>query len=303
MGLNENILWHYCSAATFKAIISTQRFRMTATSDWNDATEGHFLESLVGDSALTLEEKKNFKNRAAKWRSQHQAFGICFSRQEDRLCQWRTYGEDGEGFAIGLDFKDPSIPIGRDDDIATLEIQYRCPTCGKDRTGELIKSCQHDGSCLVKILQTKLSMLLKPDDSGLSMQNFSNGYNTLEALWSTKSDLFNEEQEVRLLLRKQIDESGDARYGVLQIEDSGNIIYDSIYGPILTDDSPPKKRYELDLRGLNVIKKIIVGPRNNIEIEEVEKCVRSYGFNDVSVVKSMATGIYRGQKFLKKAAT
>ena len=125
------------------------------------------------------------------------------------------------------------------------------------------------------------------------MQNFINEEKTLEALWSTKSDLFNEEQEVRFLLRKQIDESGDPHYDVLEIEDSGNIIYDSIYGPIWTNDSPPKKRYELDLKGLSVIKKIIVGPRNDIEIEKVEKYVRCHGFNDISVVKSMATGIYR----------
>ncbi|MEO8996752.1 MAG: hypothetical protein ABI284_04800 [Nitrosospira sp.] len=142
-------------------------------------------------------------------------------------------------------------------------------------------------------MQTELSMLLKPDDSGLSMQNFSNEDNTLEALWSTKSDLFNEEQEVRLLLQKQGGESDDPHYGVLQIEDSGNIIYDSIYGPISKNGSSTKKRYELDLKGLSVIKKIIVGPRNDIEIEKVEKCVRFHGFNDISVVKSIATGIYR----------
>lgn len=49
----------------------------------------------------------------------------CFSKQEDKLSQWRTYGQDGYGVAIGFDLnkimllQDKEININvKDRDIA-----------------------------------------------------------------------------------------------------------------------------------------------------------------------------------------
>lgn len=116
----------------------------------------------------------------------------------------------------------------------------------------------------------------------------------LDALWSTKSDIFNEEQEVRLLLRTKADTSGTANFEPLGTDGSGNLIPGSIYGPVLA--KPGYNMYELHLEGLLEglhVKKVIIGPRNDITIKELRKFMRYHGFNKVSVKKSVAKGIYR----------
>ncbi|MBX4992876.1 hypothetical protein ABID08_002046 [Rhizobium binae] len=102
---NPEILYHYCSTATFHAIISNATIRLSALRLSNDSMEGEWYDSKLKDAiqAQNAQEflprwyysQRDFINQAA-------ILGLCLSEQCDLLSQWRGYADDGRGFCIGF---------------------------------------------------------------------------------------------------------------------------------------------------------------------------------------------------------
>lgn len=118
-------LYHYCSLETFIAIISNKCLRLSDLSKSNDYMERKWILNVI-EEALN----KSFKDegiiinlREEYWYADginnhisylldmlnydvtRSSYITCFSRNGDLLSQWRAYGDDGRGVAIGFDAK------------------------------------------------------------------------------------------------------------------------------------------------------------------------------------------------------
>ena len=120
------ILYHYCSVDVFHEIIKNKTLRLSEIEKSNDSLECQWLEQRIVPSLIrkrlteriadksNIEHVDNFIKEAV---SIYKGFGdslynsevqkmtlaICFSRKGDLLSQWRGYGDDGYGIAIGFD--------------------------------------------------------------------------------------------------------------------------------------------------------------------------------------------------------
>lgn len=121
----KRIVYHYCSVETFLAIIANKCLRLSDLNKTNDYMEKKWTLKLI-DSVLLeclkeykidvdikepywYEEGVNshleyFKKTMGDFFSESKPVLItCFSKAKDLLSQWRAYGEDGNGVAIGFD--------------------------------------------------------------------------------------------------------------------------------------------------------------------------------------------------------
>jgi len=112
----EDILYHYCSASSFEAIVRTGSIRFSDINMMNDAQEMRWGYKVFEDAATELLTSKipdelagldkNFIDEIDKMLSPMalyaQPFVSCFSKEPDQLSQWRAYADDGFGFALGF---------------------------------------------------------------------------------------------------------------------------------------------------------------------------------------------------------
>lgn len=117
------ILYHYCSIDTFLSIINNCNIWLSDAGKTNDSTETKWVFSEVKKVVeQALDSYKNLykpeilskaKNIAynvidnlvfgkAPFVRNSKKFLFCFSEAEDLLSQWRSYGDDGKGVAIGF---------------------------------------------------------------------------------------------------------------------------------------------------------------------------------------------------------
>ena len=114
---DEQIVYHYCSAETLRAILESKRIRFTDISMLNDSYETKWGYSAFEEAATRLIKRTGvresvpempiaFFDSVAEVLSRIQTiahpFVSCFSSDGDSLEQWRAYADDGQGFAIGF---------------------------------------------------------------------------------------------------------------------------------------------------------------------------------------------------------
>lgn len=115
---SENeLLYHYCSAATLQAIASGGTLRFTDINMLNDASEMTLAYSVFEEAATRLLARngvpssfpvipREFFEKVDEVLSPSQLlahpFITCFSLESDMLGQWRSYADDGRGYAIGF---------------------------------------------------------------------------------------------------------------------------------------------------------------------------------------------------------
>ncbi len=122
------ILYHYCSVDAFHEIIKNKTLRLSEIEKSNDSLECQWLEQRIVPSLIRkriveqLSEtssneyvesmiKESISIYKGYWDSLHDSIvqkmtlAICFSRNDDLLSQWRGYGNDGYGVAIGFNTK------------------------------------------------------------------------------------------------------------------------------------------------------------------------------------------------------
>ena len=117
------VLYHYCSVNTFVSVVKNSNLWLSDAEKTNDTTEMKCLFSKINeviDQALTLYKSdysrqvllqaKDFAFRATEnllTKKAHivkdiKSFLACFSEADDLLSQWRGYGNNGRGMAIGF---------------------------------------------------------------------------------------------------------------------------------------------------------------------------------------------------------
>jgi hypothetical protein len=113
----NDVLYHYCSASTLQAMLASRRIRFTDINMLNDSEEARWGYSVFEEAStrllkrLSIPEKVphidlTFIESVDEYISPIQLiahpFVACFSTEPDSLSQWRAYGDDGRGFAIGF---------------------------------------------------------------------------------------------------------------------------------------------------------------------------------------------------------
>jgi hypothetical protein len=114
---DDQLLYHYCSAVSFQAILASGKLRFTDINMLNDSTEHRWGYSIFEEAATRLLSRKglsdtvptmtiDFFNAVDQILSGSQLrlhpFVSCLSLEPNSLDQWRKYGDDGRGFAIGF---------------------------------------------------------------------------------------------------------------------------------------------------------------------------------------------------------
>jgi hypothetical protein len=102
-------LYHYTDAAGLLGILQTGQVWFTSMYHVNDPSEVHFGRQLAIQALLHLdgglgEFCEDYQQQISRrdFRTKFEPFVACFSREPNTLGQWRAYGDNGRGFAIGL---------------------------------------------------------------------------------------------------------------------------------------------------------------------------------------------------------
>lgn len=108
-----DLVYHYTDAAGLLGILQSGKVRMTDIFGLNDPSE---LRHGIGFAAAVLRDQTREEHPAVRRVTAHFSetmhanlgefghfFVACFSRDGDDLGQWRAYGANGNGFALGFD--------------------------------------------------------------------------------------------------------------------------------------------------------------------------------------------------------
>lgn len=100
------LLFHYCSTQTGFAILQNRSMRLSALSSANDTMEGRVLgrvfTQLLQGTKLPREVVDVASIIVDGYADSTEGFALCLSEKGDLLSQWRAYGKDGTGVAIGF---------------------------------------------------------------------------------------------------------------------------------------------------------------------------------------------------------
>lgn len=113
--MSDNIFYHYCSVENFFNIIKSRNLRLCNSYKMNDYMENTYIDVVIDKSLKKLgvdlnnpnieKLRKNYKRNKEEWRS----YISCLSKSGDSLSQWRAYGDDGQGVAIGFNLSTLNI--------------------------------------------------------------------------------------------------------------------------------------------------------------------------------------------------
>jgi hypothetical protein len=97
-----DLLWHYTSLDTLYNILNNYDNKKPYINMW--ATHALFLNDPNEDKLLQVAASKQISKEAMQEAigDDNHPFVISFSKKEDDLNQWRSYGDDGRGIAIGF---------------------------------------------------------------------------------------------------------------------------------------------------------------------------------------------------------
>lgn len=240
-----SILFHYCSLASFKAILESNTIRMGQLSSMNDYMEHSWLRHIALRRISDLKKQYPWSILAPVEENALQRFWsaletqlrtvqhvdpycACFSEEGDVLSQWRAYADDGQGFAIGF----ASEVLAGFDQAPLRQVSYDV----KQHTNLVNTLLQAGGNFAKTANQAELAEFVSDWHGGL----------LLPSMWS-KNPKFTEEVEWRVIFEPRADTKSDFASG---FRTRGAEILHYLELPL---------KPQADIRPL---KKIMLGPKN-----------------------------------------
>lgn len=210
---NADIVWHYTDAAGAIGIIASRTLWATSISFLNDRREYEFGRDLlkgilaeVKESAHIHPLQKTFIEEIAALADEmsHNSplYVLCASEAKDSLSQWRAYGVDSRGQAVGhslgIDGRAIGVVLDSADGSRTPTPEVNSPGWSKvlyhpDEQEALIVASLG----LVAALCPPPGSMLGAEE--LSIQKASVAANLINALLHCKHPSFSEEREVRMI--------------------------------------------------------------------------------------------------------
>ena len=266
-----NIIYHYCSVESFRAIIENKTLWLSSVYNLNDYKEIHWIKDKIFKKIKSSVTKDNF----LKYKSFEELYSnqlpnvyiASFSEGSDLLSQWRAYANDGFGVAIGFNseyFKENKL-------VQTSVVLY----------DELEQEKQID---LILSPLEKLDQNI--DTESLEFveicKNIIIDINNLSA--KSKNELFKEEQEVRLIhTPKIIDDKENKKY--IFEDNISQMMFRSVCGNLIPYF---ELKFEKE-KQIPAIFEIIKGPKNKFIDEEAKIFLSNNGFYSVDIKSSKSS--------------
>lgn len=300
-----SVLYHYCSVDTLISIIESYNIWLSDAEKTNDYTEMKWLfakirevidetvssyEKIYGHELLQKTKKiafeavENLLSKKAPMVKNSKSFLICFSEASDLLSQWRAYGNDGNGVAIG--FNTEILEKLMHDPFYTLtKVIYN----RENTLGFLHMAIDEQ-------LKWSIESSIDKERGGYSESELVMNVSLLMlSIWQEsfvyKNDMFSEEQEWRIFRKLQSDnycaDEGVDDYGYADFLD-GFFTENDKYLSNFTR-SPLKFRsagndlrvyFELGFEKWkrDIIKEIIIGPKCKIDEFDIKLLLAKNGY-------------------------
>lgn len=249
-----SVLYHYTSSHVLHSIIQKSSIWLSINHHLNDYNEGKIFINALLEKVGGKEKADNISNLIATL----DCYMFCVSTEKDLLSQWRGYAVNGAGVAIG--FKRRALVEAIDGHSVALfkDVTYT------DEPGNVIQ--KHES----------LLQALKVSTGNPSVKFLQS---IVKEKWLIKNTAFKEESEYRLLLTPSKDQNE------IQLNKSKAI------RRYRATDSDIREYLELsfDLPREQLISEIVLGPRNNSNIESIRRLLKINGYGDVNVAISAAS--------------
>lgn len=268
-------IYHYCTNTTLSSILEHGKIRLSPMLLSNDYLEGQHALSTI-KRILKHRDFSSFEKEAVievlEFNSYQpfMSFGLCFSRIEDQLSQWRGYAKDGTGVSIGFN-TERLLECLKESKIEALnsaklvEVDYIDPI-GYHLFGEFLSSL------VGKVRPLKESWDAEKN-SGMPFSywirrklKINDHQEITENCFSVKGDGFAEEEEVRLLA------FAPSHF------DCGYHAHDDRITPFLELNLPKNK--EVSDR---VIESVTLGPKNRTDKEVASLMMPALGYPFVDI--------------------
>ncbi|CCZ21495.1 putative uncharacterized protein [Acetobacter sp. CAG:977] len=254
-----SILYHYTNFDSFKNIISSKSLFLSSLLNTNDRLEMVWLIKIVEEEIrrrnsnifleITLETLKAFL---------YKPYYVSFSELKDDINQWTKYGNNGQGVSIG--FSSKSFPFNKKLPL----IGY----CFDTREAVSLLKIDYAEKRMIKeincILENVIKEKISPSEAAFCISKMS--FTCKHYAWSS-------EKEWRIVwvpIALGAENFFDLKVGQEQ----------KILAPkeIITANGEKKEICEMKFHPTDIAE-VIIGPKNHIEIQEVEKVLTENGYD------------------------
>ncbi len=271
------ILYHYCTPETLLALCSFRTLRFSDLFAMNDFMEVHWgyqtWEKAAGEVLDTVGKDFLDEIDAVIHQSGIQVLPLasCFSRNGDVLSQWRAYGADGRGYAVGFD---PKLLVQLP--VRALKVEY-------DHRAQIEE---------VKQFVLALHQVESNEPAPRSAGFFEACARLACDLASFKNPAFSEEDEVRLIHMLNFKKANDS----LKLVDPGGTSFGVDAPPqqvkFRMNGSTPVAYLDMDFTNggaVNSMVEVVLGPKNDSLPSGVSVFLETLSHSGVRLRKSRAS--------------
>lgn len=312
------IIYHYCSVDTFAQIVKNKTIRLSDLDKTNDFMEKRWGVELLQEAlkrelennsiSMNLQEDYWYSDTAHNHIEQlnndinnylkHQTLITCFSLEADQLSQWRAYGQDGEGIAVGFDYDYLKCLLKGQDKIRIDKVVYR-----KNNQEKLIRKKMFIPA--IEYMRDKFQrdvVRCSDDFNTYFIEEFDYFCEFLDTATEQvftflKNPAFIEEKEVRIVyntgIYNEID-TGELREALSEKIEIGKE-NELILCPIQYQAKGNKLVAYADLNFDNckntIMEEIVIGPKSKVSEKDIRQFLLTSGYSadDVSIRTSRAS--------------
>lgn len=312
------LIYHYCSLDTFTQVIKNRTIRLSDLDKTNDYMEKRWGIELLQEALkkelennnipMNLQEDYWYSDNAHNHIEQlnndidnylnHQTLIACFSLERDQLSQWRAYGQDGEGIAIGFDYDCLKHLLKEQKELFIDKVAYR-----KNDQEKLIRKKMFVPAFeYMRDMFQRESVRCSDDFNTYFVEEFDCFCEVLDTATEQvftflKNPAFEEEKEVRIVYNTGIYEEIETRElkEILNVRIEIGKNKELILQPIQYQVKGNKLVAYADLNFENcivsrIIKEIVIGPKSKVSKNDIIQflLVNEYG-DDIRVKNSEAS--------------
>lgn len=270
------MIYHYTSLENFQKIIESKELFLFNAYNMNDNLEINWINHLIDEEFRECNEKELIEKTVDLYNlNKTTPYICCFSYDGDLLSQWRAYADDGKGIAIG--FNESQLNVGK-----------KIPVTGisSDLSTGLF-DCIYDE-------QEQRNLIHSTVNSNIITRNTYKNDNEYTAMHLSgslklfslvmKNSAFIEEKEIRLIHLPLITMHKRTK----EIKMMGNI--SPLYFMKKKQGISSYFKYSLEsFFNDELIPEIILGPKCNINISDLELFLLSNNLLNTKIIKSRAS--------------
>jgi hypothetical protein len=293
MSVKNHTIYHYTTNESFRSILDSKQLWMTEAIALNDETELiHFtdtFEMMLSQGRFEFPEMEGII-RPMLYEIKPERFGIAsFSSEQDCLTNWRLYGGDTTGFAIGFDAETLQTIHKRPDSRSRYDRLMEQRKTDKKRSGGIpsdivlrdipnvmLEHVQYDDFPRQALIDKCLSVL--PPRAKIDTRILSIKFHLIRAACTLKKRSYDVEKEIRLI--KNFRDYYQRDY---ELYDPGFL--EQSYGHRAVHGSR-RLFYKHDFR-VEQVNEVMLGRNCATDEVAVREMLREFGFpNDVSIKRS-----------------